>query len=431
MSGCEEEGNGPDTVPIEKKLRDLQELLEISKAMSIEKDFDRLIDLIVDAANRVMEAERSSLYIYDAQENELWTKIAHQTDRFRVKMGQGIAGGVADGRQIMNIPDCDKDDRHFKGIDKKSGFHTKNILCGPLIDHEGKLIGVLQLLNKKMPPYCFTRYDEDLLAAFSSHIAVMLEQAQLVEEHVEKLKLEHDLKLAREIQQGLLPKKTPELERFDVHGWSEPCDETGGDYYDYVPMADGRLGLVIADVTGHGIGPALLMAGARASARAVAQIGGTIDQLLFLVNNLLSEDLGGGRFVTLFWGALDQKGGCLEYSSAGHGHTVILHAADDTLEELESTAPPLGIMKGIEFPVGKTCTLKPGDVFLMTTDGIEEAMNPSSEEFGREKLRELLRASAGGSAEAITRTIRDAVTEFMAGADQRDDLTMVVVKALG
>lgn len=430
MSDSGQEEPQPVDVPIEKKLRDLQELLEIAKAMSIEKDFDRLVDLIVDAANRVMEAERSSLYVYDPETGELWTKIAHQTERFRIRLGQGIAGQVADCRQLMNIPDCDKEERHFKGIDQKSGFHTKNILCGPLIDHEGKLIGVLQLLNKKTPPHYFTRYDEELLAAFSSHIAVMLEQAQLVEEHIEKVKLEHDLQLAREIQQGLLPKETPDLKRFDVYGWSEPCDETGGDYYDYVPMKDGRLGLVIADVTGHGIGPALLMAGTRASARAVAHLGGDIDRLLFLVNNLLAQDLGGGRFVTLFWGLLDEQGGDFEYSSAGHGHAVVYHAGTDSLEELESTAPPLGIMRDIEFPMGQTCALNSGDVLLITTDGIEEAMNPASEEFGRRRLRDVLRANAGGSVAEIARTIRDEVIEFMADADQRDDLTMVVVKTI-
>ena len=130
-------------VSVEKKLRDLQELLEISKAMSIEKDFDSLIDLIVDAAKRVMEADRGSLYIYDPETNELWTKIAHQTELFRLKMGTGIAGQVAERRKIMNITDADNDSRHFKGIDQRSGWHTKTILSGPLINHEGKLIGVL------------------------------------------------------------------------------------------------------------------------------------------------------------------------------------------------------------------------------------------------------------------------------------------------
>jgi len=419
----------PAEISIEKQLQHLKELLEISKAMSIEKDFDQLIDLIVDAANRVMEAERSSLYIYDPETDELWTKIAHQTDRFRIKVGTGIAGQVAECRELMNITDADTDPRHFKGIDKKSGFHTKTILCGPLINHEGKLIGVLQVLNRKTPPHYFTPYDEELFQAFASNIAVTLDQARLTEEYIAKQKIEHDLQLAREIQQGLLPKETPEIVGFELYGWSEPCDETGGDYFDYVPMEDGTLGLVIADVTGHGIGPALLMAGARASARAAAQLGGSIDQLLHLVNNLLAKDLGGGRFVTLFWGVLDAKARTLTYSSAGHGHSVIYRAADGALEELESTAPPLGIMRDLEFPVGGTYELHPGDIFLMTTDGIEEAMNSSSEEFSRERLREVLCANAGETAEKIGGAIRDAVKAFMAGAAQRDDLTMVVLKA--
>jgi len=421
----------PHEVPVEKKLQDLQELLEISKAMSLEKDFDKLIDLIVDAANRVMEAERSSLYVYDADANELWTKIAHGADRFRIKIGQGIAGQVGECRKLMNIVDCDTDERHFKGIDKKSGFHTRNMLCGPLVNHEGSLIGVLQLLNKTTDPGYFTAYDEALLEAFSSHIALTLDQARLVQEYLDKQKMMHDLHLAREIQQGLLPKETPDLAGFDIFGWSEPCDETGGDYFDYIPMHDGKLGLVIADVTGHGVGPALIMAEARAFARAAASLEGGVDLVLASVNDHLAKDLGGGRFVTLFWGALNAGAGDFEYSSAGHGHTVVYRAGDGSLDELESTAPPLGIMSGMEFPMGPSSRLQPGDVLLMTTDGIEEAMNPSSEEYSRERLREVLRENAGGTAQEIAESIRNNVIWFMDGADQRDDLTMVVVKAKG
>lgn len=417
-------------VSINKKLQDLQELLEVSKAMSLEKDFDRLIDLIVDAANRVMEAERSSLYIYDQKNNELWTKIAHATERFRIKVGKGIAGEVAYCQQLLNIENADTDPRHFKGIDQKSGFHTKTILCGPLINHEGKLIGVLQLLNKKTPPHYFTKYDEELLQAFSSHIAVTLDQAQLVQEHIAKLKLEHDMSLAREIQQGLLPKETPNLQGFDIYGWSQPCDETGGDYFDYVPMDGGKLGLVIADVTGHGIGPALLMAGARAFTRATAALGGTVDQLLFLVNNLLAQDLAGGRFVTLFWGALDAGTRTFEYSSAGHGHAFIYRRDTEKLEELDSTAPPLGIIPDLQFPMGGRYELKQGDVILLTTDGLEEAMNPSNEEYGRARLRQTLTKHAGKTAAGMAESIHNDVVHFMAGAQQRDDLTMVVVKSV-
>ena len=418
-------------VSTEKQLRDLRELLEVAKALSIEKDFDALIDLIVDAANRVMEAERSSLYIYDAETDELWTKIAHGAERFRIKVGQGIAGTVAQCREVINMTDADSDPRHFKGIDKKSGFHTRTMLTGPLVNHRGKLIGVLQLLNKTTEPHYFTDYDVELLEAFGAHIAVMLDQARLVEEYVAKQKLEHDLQLAREIQQGLLPKETPELERFDIYGWSEACDETGGDYFDYIPMEDGRLGLVIADVTGHGVGPALIMASTRAFARAGASIGGSLDELLAHVNDQLSADLGGGRFVTLFWGLLDADNATFEYSSAGHGHPVIYRAETDTIDELESTAPPLGIMKGIEFPVGARSRMVPGDILLMTTDGIEEAMDPKSKEYSRERLRETLCKHAKGTAREIAEGIHNDVVAFMAGAAQRDDLTMVVVKATG
>jgi phosphoserine phosphatase len=430
MDDANEKRTNVNDVSTEKKLQDLQEILEISKAMTIEKDFDRLIDLIVDAANRVMEAERSSLYVYEPETEELWTKIAHGTERFRVKVGTGISGQVAQDRSIINVVDADTDPRHFKGIDQKSGFHTKSILCGPLLNHEGRLIGVLQVLNKKTAPHYFSQYDEELLKAFSSHIAVTLDQARLFAEYVQKQKLEHDLELAREVQQGLLPTQNPNADRFDIYGWSNPCDATGGDYYDYVDMEDGELGILVADVTGHGIGPALLMVEARAFARATATMGGNLDRLMCAVNDLLSADLAGGKFVTCFWGLLNKATGRLQYSSAGHGHAVLFRAHDCSLEELDSTAPPLGIAAGMEFPLGPESTLNKGDVLLITTDGIEEAMNPAGETFGRERLRSLLCDNTGGPASQIAQIIRDDVNRFMDGADQRDDLTMIVVKAL-
>ena len=417
-------------VPTEKKLRDLLELLEVAKVISIEKDFDRLLDIIVDAACRVMEAERGSLYIYDAEAGDLWTKIAHQTERFRIAVGRGIAGQVAQCREVLNVLNADTDNRHFKGIDEKSGFHTKTVLCGPLINHEGRLIGVLQLLNKKTQPFHFTDYDEQLLQAFTSHIAVTLDQAHLVRQYIEKQRIEQALALAREIQEGLLPKEIPELEGFDLHGWSLPCDETGGDYFDFIEMGEGRLGLVIADVTGHGVGPALLMAEARAFMRASAIQSEGLDRKLFTTNNLLAHDLHGGRFVTCFFGLLEVPERRFSYSSAGHGHPLLYHAHSREFVELESTAPPLGIMRNMEFPMGPTSQLDPGDLLVMTTDGIEEAMNPDAEEFGKARLKETIASAADNSAKDIVKAIRDAVTEFMGDADQRDDLTLVVLKAV-
>jgi serine phosphatase RsbU (regulator of sigma subunit) len=195
-------------------------------------------------------------------------------------------------------------------------------------------------------------------------------------------------------------------------------------------MVDGRLGLVIADVTGHGVGPALLMAETRAFARAAAAIRDSLDLLLFLVNNLLAHDLGGGRFVTLFWGLLDANTGAFQYSSAGHGHAVLFRAGRVLLEELESTAPPLGIVQNLHFPMGPDFKLEKGDVLLITTDGLEEAMDAQGNEFGRPRLRDALRANAHASAPEIAHAIHDEVRRFIAGAPQRDDLTMIVLKAL-
>ena len=152
---------------------------------------------------------------------------------------------------------------------------------------------------------------------------------------------------------------------------------------------------------------------------------------MYNVNNLLVEDLSSGRFVTLFWGVLDPDSGDFEYSSAGHGHAVIYRAGTKKVEELEATAPPLGILADMPFPLGKKTKLNKGDILLLTTDGLEEAMNPASEAFGRKNLWQKLSEHADKAPEEICDAVKNLVLEFMGTAQQRDDLTMVVVKARG
>lgn len=413
----------------EKRLRDLESLLEVVKALAVEKDLDRLLHLIIEQTTRVMDAERSSLYLYDEEQNQIWTKIAQgmSSREIRLPLGTGIAGTVAQTLLPINITDAYADPRFDRAWDRASGFRTRSILCLPMRNHEGKLIGVIQVLNKRDGP--FTPYDEQLLGAFSTHAAIALDSARLIQHYIEKQKMEQALEIARDIQQSLFPKSDPAVAGYQVAGHSWPCEHTGGDYYDYLQFPDGSLGLVVADVTGHGIGPALLMSEARAVVRALASRSSSVAEVLTRANAFLAEDFEAGRFVTMFLGQLAPQEGRFRYSSAGHGEPLLYRGATGEFLGLESTGPPLAVLPDAEFPEGEAVTLAPGDVLVVTTDGVEEAMNLAREQYGRERLRQVLADHRRASAQDILTRIYQETIAFIGPAPRQDDITLVVVKA--
>lgn len=418
--------NLPD---INKRMKDLETLLDVSKALTVEHDFDRLLDLIIRETTRVMEADRGTLFIIDEATNELVSKIAQKSEikEIRIPMGKGIAGFVAAHKQVVNITDAYTDDRFNKDVDKKTGYHTKTILCAPLLTHEDKIIGVVQVLNKR--DGIFTSYDESLLLALGSHAAVALNNARLVQHYLEKQMLKQSLVLAQGIQRRLLPRDFPKLPGFQVRGWTQAADETGGDYYDTLMLPDGNVVIVIGDVSGHGIGPALIMATTRAFLRSLCQTYRDPSEVLFRLNNLLVNDVDSGAFVTLFLGILDTKTGEFVYTSAGHDPPLLYQAATGQFVELDSTGLPLGLINDTDFPSAKSPSLQPGDLVMLTTDGVWEAMNGANEAYGRERLKKRILTDLAKSADDMMQSIYEDVKSFCGPVPQRDDITMLVLMA--
>jgi len=420
--------HGPTEPDVEKQVLDLKRLLVVTRAMSAEKDLDRLLELIMQETTKVMQADRSSLFLYDEDSEELYTKIAQKAETIRIPVGSGIAGAVATSQQTLHIPDVYADERFNREVDRVTGFRTRNILCTPMLSYDGRLIGVLQVLNKQGGD--FTDYDVMMLEALASQAAVALDNARLVAEYLEKQRLQQSLALAREIQTSLLPKHSPELPGFELMGWTCPCDETGGDYYDFVELTPDLVAIVVADVTGHGVGPALLMAETRAYLRGALAQETDVSTVLSVLNNQLCYDMTQGRFVTMFLATLDVKTRQLRYSSAGHGHPLLWQPGVP-VKELESTGPPLGVVSSIEFPPGDTMLIESGSVLLATTDGVEEAMNETGEMFGRARLKEVLSGLVGMGAQGMLDGLKVVLSDFTAGVAARDDLTMVTLIGSG
>ena len=259
------------------------------------------------------------------------------------------------------------------------------------------------------------------------HVAAALREAEARRE-VERY--QGELNLARSIQQGLLPAAAPAIAGFDVAGWNRPADETGGDFYDFVDVGDGRWVVVIADATGHGIAPALIMAACRAYLRACLTTMMRLAEAMTTTSERLLGDLPRGKYVTLAALRCEAGSGAAELLSAGHGPLLLYRAADSAVAEITAHGIPLAMLPGFPYAKSSRLELAPGDMLVMLTDGFWEWENRGGEQFGLDRLKEALAAAAGQPSTEVIARLAAAVEGFAAGAGQGDDLTAVVVRKL-
>lgn len=414
-------------VPPMTRLRDLEAILSVTRAMAAEPDLTRLLMMLAAACSKVLHVERTSIWVVDSSTGGLFTRVAEGMDSIRVPKGKGIVGAVAESGQTILISDAYADPRFNPEVDRQSGFHTREILSLPLKDVSGKrVVGVLQALNKK--DGTLSAYDVELASIISAQAGVVLEQAALREEAQERKRLQAEMNLAHSIQQRLLPRESPSIKGLDVAGAYRPATETGGDYFDYIALPEGRLAVVIADVTGHGLGAALMMTAARAYVRALCETNAEPGKLVSHANDLLEKDLEGGNFLSLCVGVFDPRARALTYTSAGHDPPLLYRPGEDAFAELDSTGPLLGILPGTQFEARGPLPLQNGDVLLFMTDGLFECMNPNDEAFGKERLKDLIRARAKETAGEVLAALLGATSAWTAGRPPRDDITLVVVK---
>lgn len=242
---------------------------------------------------------------------------------------------------------------------------------------------------------------------------------------------DEEFRVAREIQRRLFPEAPPEIPGYDIAGTSFPADEAGGDYFDYLPMPDGGLGIVVGDVAGHGMGPALIMAETRAYLRIVALNRQYPSEALTRANRVLADDLGeSDRFVTVFFARLDPATRQLTYSSAGHPAAFLLGVKGELKQRLPRTERALGLSEDTQYRDAPALTLEPGDLLLVLTDGVEEAADADAGLFGAERVLEVVRSRRHLPAQAIVKALYAATRAFAYEGRQADDVTVVVVKVL-
>ncbi len=241
---------------------------------------------------------------------------------------------------------------------------------------------------------------------------------------------QEQFRVAREIQQRLFPKAAPNIAGFDIAGASYPAEATGGDYFDYLPMLHDCLGVILGDVTGHGVGPALLMAETRAYLRVLAGRREDVGEILTRANSILAEDVGDERFITLFFARLDPRTRSLTYASAGHPPAYILGSDGAIKHTLSRTGIPLGMRPDTQYASSPKIGLETGDLVLMLTDGTEECYSSDSDLFGTERALDVVRRRRLASAGQIVDELYQATRSFTREAPQADDITAMVLKVL-
>lgn len=408
--------------------RDLQAVMAISRAMSSERNLDRLLGLIVKSVSQVVGADRTSLFLLDAEHQELVTRVSQGAREIRLPVGSGIAGSVAATGKLINIPHAYADARFNGEHDRTTGYMTRSILCLPLTNYSGEVVGVIQTLNK-IGGEPFNDYDEQVLAALCGSAAVAIDNAQLISRDRDRLRMENELELARQIQLSLLPTVPPVIPGWRLSSWCRSCDQTGGDYFDFIPCADGQFDVVVGDVSGHGIAAALLMGTARAFLRALQERGDAPCATIASLNRLLEADLSDDRFMTMVMARLAPDGSC-RFVAAGHEPPLVWRSNGRT-DELTSSGLPLGMLNDSTYDEGVIPPLAPGDLLVLFTDGIPDAHSlPDNELWGLDQLRATVVAHAKGGAQAVCDAVVAAASTALRGAHPHDDMTLVVIERL-
>jgi len=439
----------PPTPATSRELYHLGVLLEVVRVMHSSMALEDVLTSVVDAAIGVTHTERGVLLLRmrGGQEHDLEPRVARDhrrgtLDPRELQISSSILKQVVKSRRELIVSDPGDAlgalDRRQQ--DSMARLELRTVVAIPLeklpvlgaadttvYGRPAELLGVLYLDSRAVGS-AFSDLDRQMLRALANEAATVVENARLFAASREQERIAHDMKIAAEIQQQLLPKRFPQARHFSVTGLNIACESVGGDYYDVVELPGGRCGVVVADVSGKGIPAALLASMLQGVFSATAGMDIALNTIGMRVNKYLCERTGDDRFATLFYGVLDPSGH-LEYINAGHVSPLVRTTLGQVYT-LASDNFPLGMFDFAEYHSGRA-QLQAGDFLVTYSDGFSEAHNLRNELFGEASLREILRTFQGSSAEELSTAIQEGVRRFTGGAAQSDDMTLVVVHYRG
>ncbi|MCB1059284.1 MAG: SpoIIE family protein phosphatase [Calditrichaeota bacterium] len=404
-------------------------LQEVSMRLSSAAEIRDVLRAILESLRNVVDFDAAGIFVFNkemqqievdmlagygsSQRRRVYTKFQEG-----VKQGEGIVATVVFSGKPLYVPDVREDPRYVQVRPT-----TLSELAVPILVRD-ELIGAFNLESNKLD--AFSDRDLRTLMTFASHAGVALERARADRERQHTQRIGEELALARRIHTSFLPKVMPRFSPYDLGGMNFPSSEVGGDYYDFVPITDDDLGIIMSDVAGHGVAAALLMANFRACIRIESRAHYAIEVILKRVNEFLVETNPPDSFVTAFYGVLNRKYNVLTFANAGH-NPPLLYRKGEPPRWLSNGGPILGVLPDAGYQQDQI-ELIPGDVLLLYTDGVTETKNDADEEFGEDRLAELVEKYSNLTAHELARRISHDVHLFHAPDATMDDLTLSVVK---
>jgi len=415
---------------MQKMLKEMVTLHEITHALESSDNLDSLLEYIMQKSQNVMSAEAASLMLVIEETNELEFMVtlgpkATAVKPFRLPIGKGISGWVAQTGEAVLIADAYSDSRFDPSFDKRSGFKTDSMLCVPMI-HQSKVVGVMTLINK-MDGKPFNENDQNLFTIFASQAALSIENARLLFAAIEKERLDKELQVAAEIQNLLIPQTIPQSSFLEISAEYIPCKEVGGDFYDVIKLDENRFIFIVADVSGKGIPGALVVSNMQATLHAFLEYSDDLLPVVSKLNEAIIRQTTTDRYITFFIGLYDHQKSSFAFINAGHNPPLLVNSKGD-MQELKTGGIFIGFMPW-EYEI-EEIPFNKGDTLVMYTDGLVEAMDNKEVEFEMSALKTTIKESLSMNSEQLKEEIFKRVNDHIGNVPLSDDFTLLISRRI-
>jgi serine phosphatase RsbU (regulator of sigma subunit)/pSer/pThr/pTyr-binding forkhead associated (FHA) protein len=417
-----------DPAELQRQNRVLGILTRATSALLNHRPLPELFELILNLIFEAVPAERGAILLLEGTPPQPVIKASRSREGAPIaKVSRSITRKVIQDRVVLILSNV-LENASFRAQDSILSTGIRSAVCVPLLftPGEGKPDEVIGLvyLDTLRTIHSFEKDDVEVLTALANVAAVKIENVRLLEESLEKRRMEEDMRRAAEIQRGLLPTAPPQVTGYGLVGSNSPCRTVGGDYYDFA-LHEGRLLLALGDVSGKGTGAALLMTVLRAAVRG-HWADGSVSEAMGRINKTVCQNVTEGKYVTFVMARLDPESGRLTYVNAGHNAPLLVRAGG-AVEPLEEGGMVLGMFESVPYAEG-IVELRSGDALVIFSDGVTETFNPAGDEFGSEMLVQVVLGGRALPASALENEILAELERFAAGAKATDDRTIIVLK---
>ena len=393
-------------------------------------NLDETLTIVFCNIINVIRAEGGSIFLVDDETQELVCRIYQGLRDYsilgiRIPMGKGIVGHVAETRKLDVTMDVKSDERHYRAVDEQSGFVTRSMISVPLISNE-ELMGVIQVVNKQGGNE-FSVDDINLLKTLSNGAAMAIQNVRYAQRLVQEERTRKEIEIAHQIQRGILPESFPRHTAIHFVALNKPAKDVSGDFYDYFQVSEQEFAFVIGDVCGKGIPASILMAGSRSFIKSQAVSNPEPSSVIPMANRLIAADVQPGMFVTVFYGLYNIETQVLKFINAGHTLPLIFRPSQCTCSSLFKPNLPVGLFRNSEFSDAEIA-LQKGDLLILFTDGVNEAINSEGEQFGVERLVDIIQQCPTRSPKELLDHIVEQLFLFTQGQEQRDDITLLIAQ---